>query len=175
MTLSQINRTFFSAALAALLFANGCDTSEDGPIDATPHPAFSATINGEAWSSSGPEPVDERIHADPEIDASKLRIEAFRTVNGKTDVLTLRLSSPQEGINILKPSQDQQGQTASFIPGNIQDSMFYMTTADSGQVILDHYDATTTRISGSFWFTATNKSQPLAVTSGTFKDVLIRK
>jgi hypothetical protein len=176
MTLShKLNRFFFTAALSAITFF-GCDGADSVATDTTPHPAFSATINGKPWAITATDSLDERIYAIPEMSIGKLVLHARQNPGVTYDDITIRISSPKEGVNFLNPSLDQTEQTARYIPGDPTDSVYYMNLSDSGQVIIDHYDETTTRISGSFWFTASNsQSKQLAVTSGTFKDMLIRR
>jgi hypothetical protein len=171
----KLSRNFLAAAFAALLVINGCDTSGNDPItQPQPDPTLTATINGRSWTATGPEDADNRIYAH-RIVVGKLVINAFHTENGKTDALELRISSPKEGINILRPELDQPEHTASYTPGNTLDSIFYMTATDSGQVIIDQFDENTTRISGTFWFTAKDNGQnPVSVINGTFKDVYLR-
>jgi hypothetical protein len=174
MTLSQkLNRFFFAAALSLAFFV-GCDGADSVATDTTPHPSFTATINGTPWSVSANDSMDERIFAIPQQTIGKLVMRASNNTGGTADELMLRLSSPKEGVNILNPSLDNQ--SAQYIPADPTDSVYNMSPTDSGQVIIDNYDDNTTRISGTFWFTATNKqNKQLTVTSGSFKDMLIRK
>jgi hypothetical protein len=173
MTLSSIKPFLFAAAVSAVTFL-GCDTTENVPPDNTPHPEFKANINGTLWSVGALDSLDQRIYANKLV-VGKLVLNASRNTDGTSDNFMIRVSSPQEGVNILRPSLDQNEQTARYIPATNSDSVFAMTASDSGQVVIDHYDETTTRISGTFWFTATNKDQKLSVTSGSFKDMIIRQ
>lgn len=175
MTLSRsINRFFFAAALSAIVFF-GCDTTEHVGPDPTPHPEFSAIINGTPWSVGENDSLDERIYANKLV-VGKLVLNASRSLDGTSDNLMIRISSPQQGVNILVPTLDQAEQTARYIPANNADSVYAMSVTDSGQVIIDHYDGSTKRISGSFWFTATNNQQrSVSVTTGKFKDMIIRE
>ena len=174
MTLSSIKPFFFAAALSAVLFI-GCDTTENVPPDNTPHPEFTAVIDGRPWSVGANDSLDERIYANKLV-VGKLVLNASRNIDGTSDNFMIRVSSPQEGVNQLLPTVDQAEQTARYIPAGNTDSVYAMGVTDSGQVIIDHYDENTTRISGTFWFTATNaQNRSLSITSGKFKDMLIRE
>lgn len=173
MHLSELKKSFLAFAFVAALFV-GCDTTDNVAPDNTPHPEFKANINGTPWSVNATDSLDHRIYANRLV-VGKLVLNASRNTDGTSDNFMIRVSSPKEGVNILMPALDQNEQTARYIPASNSDSVFAMTASDSGEVVIDHYDETTTRISGTFWFTATNKDQKLSVTSGSFKDMIIRQ
>jgi len=168
-----------SFLLLALFFSlttlTSCDTTESTkPTDNDPKPSITATLNGQPWTVTGTLPPDELMSAQLLVNGSQMLIRAGLTANN-SDALQLKLTSPKEGVNVLMPSMTQPQQTASILFGE-QDSLYFMSEVDSGEVMIDHYDETTTRISGTFWFTATNaKAQTLSVASGQFKDILVRK
>jgi hypothetical protein len=177
MQLSRHNKSALIAGLLGLvIIINGCDTTETTePVDNSPKPSFTAVVNGQPWSATGTLSADERMYSQLLINGSKLSIKAFKTENNLTDAFELRLTSPKEGLNLLQPEFDQPDQTANLALAK-QDSMYFMTAVDSGQVFIDQWDETTTRISGTFWFTATNnQAHTVSVASGQFKDIIVRK
>src|SRR5690349_1340157 len=105
MTLSR-KLSIFAFAVVAMCSINGCDTTENAPIDNTPHPAFSATLGGMPWSITATESLDEHIYANKLV-VGKLILNAFEKLDGSGDYLKIRISSPKEGVNILMPSIDQ--------------------------------------------------------------------
>ena len=163
------------ALLLSLITLSSCDTTESTtPAETDPKPSFTATLNGQPWTVTGNLPPDELMSAQLLVNGSQMLIRAGLTPNN-SDALQLKLTSPKEGVNLLMPSMTQPQQTASILFGD-QDSLYFMSEVDSGQVIIDHFEESTTRISGTFWFTATNaKAQTLSVASGQFKDILLRK
>lgn len=157
-----------------LLFAASCRTETNDPLGPGPtseQAELGAYINGGLW-------IAQNLDAQslPSITATLdrndlLEIKAYRTQNGNTDVMTIRLKQPRVGEFELHNQFDNIDQTAEFEDGRTGER-YYITDQDGGFVTVTKWDPATRTVEGEFDFRArSNGMVPIEVAQGLFRNV----
>jgi hypothetical protein len=169
---------FFVICIAAL---SGCNAVNSVTNPSTPAAgSMTATVNGQAWSSTVVPLVSGGATATVQQGALLIVGESLAVSTTPEQTLSILLVNPHLGPDSMSILSSSGANTGSFLYGTNSNDIYLSTLSYSptmtnvGSINITQYDTTKKQISGTFSFTATQKdttSHVLTVTNGSFYQV----
>jgi hypothetical protein len=179
--MNSTKTTVFFSILTLAILVNGCNAVNSVTNPSTPAAgSMTATVNGQAWSSTVVPLVSGGATATVQSGALLVVGESVALSTTPEQTLSILLVHPHLGVDSMSALNPTDANTGSFLYGTNSNDIYLSTLSYSltmtnvGTINITQYDTTKKQISGTFSFTATQKdttSHVLTVTNGSFYQV----
>jgi hypothetical protein len=179
--MKSLNTNLLLSLLSLVILGSGCNAVNSVTNPSTPTAgSMTATVNGQAWSSTVVPLVTGGATATLQQGALVVAGVSIAVSTTPEQTLSVLLVHPHLGADSMSILNGLNQNTGSFLYGTNANDIYVSTLSYSltmtnvGSINITKYDTANKLISGTFSFMATQKdtaSHTMTVTSGSFYDV----